>query len=119
MIDPSWSQARRVLAIRLDNLGDVLVTTPALHALKQALRAWLPEVVLFRKKQGFAMPLGNWIRRGLTKPGSRSSDRLQTFVDPLLVDRLRVAHASGRADHTAAIHSLSFLGQWLDKWEAA
>ena len=39
MMDASWSQARRVLAIRLDNLGDVLVTTPALHALKQALPA--------------------------------------------------------------------------------
>src|SRR5207302_1800436 len=32
MIDKWWSQVKRVLAIRLDNLGDVLVTTPALHA---------------------------------------------------------------------------------------
>ena len=37
MIDASWSSAQRILAIRLDNLGDVLVTTPALHAIKQSL----------------------------------------------------------------------------------
>ncbi len=37
MIDALWSRARRILAIRLDNLGDVLVTTPALHAIRQSL----------------------------------------------------------------------------------
>lgn len=37
MIDQCWATARRVLAVRLDNLGDVLVTTPALHAIKQSL----------------------------------------------------------------------------------
>lgn len=31
-----WRDARRILAVRLDNLGDVLVTTPALHAIKQS-----------------------------------------------------------------------------------
>src|SRR5215213_7350268 len=36
-IPEEWRTARRVLAIRLDNLGDVLVTTPALHALKESL----------------------------------------------------------------------------------
>ena len=32
----TWDDARRVLAIRLDALGDVLMTTPALRALKTA-----------------------------------------------------------------------------------
>src|SRR5215207_8404128 len=36
-IPEEWRAARRVLAIRLDNLGDVLVTTPALHAIKESL----------------------------------------------------------------------------------
>jgi lipopolysaccharide heptosyltransferase II len=31
-----WRNARRILAVRLDNLGDVLMTTPALRALKEA-----------------------------------------------------------------------------------
>jgi ADP-heptose:LPS heptosyltransferase len=37
MIDDRWRAARRVLAVRLDNLGDVLVTTPAIHAIKASL----------------------------------------------------------------------------------
>src|ERR687886_1499853 len=37
MIDERWRTVRRVLAVRLDNLGDVLVTTPAIHAIKQSL----------------------------------------------------------------------------------
>ena len=39
MIDERWRSARRILAIRLDNLVDVLVTTPALHAIKASLPA--------------------------------------------------------------------------------
>jgi lipopolysaccharide heptosyltransferase II len=37
MIDQRWQLATRVLVIRLDNLGDVLVTTPAFHAIKTSL----------------------------------------------------------------------------------
>ena len=35
--DARWQDARRVLLVRLDNLGDVLVTTPAFHAVRRAL----------------------------------------------------------------------------------
>ncbi|MEN3112746.1 glycosyltransferase family 9 protein [Uliginosibacterium paludis] len=33
----AWRAARRILAVRLDNLGDVLMTTPALAAIRHAL----------------------------------------------------------------------------------
>jgi ADP-heptose:LPS heptosyltransferase len=39
MIPAEWLAARRVLVIRLDNLGDVLLTTPAIRALRQSLPA--------------------------------------------------------------------------------
>ncbi len=32
---PAWRAARRILAVRPDNLGDVLMTTPALRALRE------------------------------------------------------------------------------------
>ena len=32
----AWQRARRILALRLDNLGDVLMTTPALRALRES-----------------------------------------------------------------------------------
>ncbi len=37
MKDSRWQQVRNVLLVRLDNLGDVLVTTPAFHAVRHAL----------------------------------------------------------------------------------
>jgi len=50
MIDGRWRSARRILAIRLDNLGDVLVTTPAIHAIKRSLP--LAEIVLLASPVG-------------------------------------------------------------------
>lgn len=37
MIDQRWQAVERVLVVRLDNLGDVLVTTPAIHAIQRSL----------------------------------------------------------------------------------
>ena len=37
MIDKRWHTAQNILLVRLDNLGDVLLTTPAFHAVKEAL----------------------------------------------------------------------------------
>lgn len=39
MIPREWQAARRVVAIRLDNLGDVVLATPAIHAIRQSLPA--------------------------------------------------------------------------------
>ncbi len=35
MADSPWSDARRILAVRLDGLGDVLLMTPAFRAIKE------------------------------------------------------------------------------------
>ena len=37
MVETSWETAERLLCIRLDSLGDVLMTTPAIRALKAAV----------------------------------------------------------------------------------
>jgi lipopolysaccharide heptosyltransferase II len=37
MTEHSWASARRVLCVRLDNMGDVLMCTPSMRALGQAL----------------------------------------------------------------------------------
>ncbi len=49
-IDERWRAAERVLAVRLDNLGDVLVTTPAIHAIRVSLPA--ARVTLFASPVG-------------------------------------------------------------------
>lgn len=37
MVAASWQEAHKILLVRLDNLGDVLLTTPAFHAIKESL----------------------------------------------------------------------------------
>lgn len=49
-MDSQWQAARKILIARLDNLGDVILATPAIHALRQAL----PEARLTL----FASPVG-------------------------------------------------------------
>ncbi|RCW64733.1 glycosyltransferase family 9 protein [Pseudorhodoferax soli] len=36
-LDPRWAAVRRLLVVRLDNLGDLLMTTPALAAIRHSL----------------------------------------------------------------------------------
>jgi ADP-heptose:LPS heptosyltransferase len=55
MIDAAWQGVRRILLVRLDNLGDVLVTTPAIHA----VRATLPEAEI----SALVSPVGAQVAR--------------------------------------------------------
>lgn len=50
MIDQRWQEARRILVVRLDNLGDILLTTPAIHAVKESLPQ--AEITLFASPVG-------------------------------------------------------------------
>ncbi|HEX5419338.1 MAG TPA: lipopolysaccharide heptosyltransferase II [Gammaproteobacteria bacterium] len=60
-----WRGARKVLAVRLDSLGDVLMTTPALHAIKAS-------------SPGTQLSL-------LTSPSGAEAARLAPDVDEILV----------------------------------
>jgi lipopolysaccharide heptosyltransferase II len=60
-----WRDIRRVLAVRLDALGDVLMTTPALHAIKTSAPA--AKLAL------------------LTSPGGAEAARLSPDVDDVIV----------------------------------
>ena len=64
-VHEEWQHARRVLAVRLDNLGDVLVATPAIHAIRESL-------------PGAAITL-------LASPVGAQAGRLNPDVDDVLV----------------------------------
>ncbi|HKY33646.1 MAG TPA: glycosyltransferase family 9 protein [Candidatus Polarisedimenticolia bacterium] len=65
--DPDWLRARRILAVRLDALGDVLMTAPALRALREGAPG--REVTL------------------LTSPAGRPAAGLIAAVDQVIVHR--------------------------------
>jgi lipopolysaccharide heptosyltransferase II len=84
MIDERWQTACRILAVRLDNLGDVLVTTPAIHAIKTSLPE--SEIALL------ASPVG-------AQAGRLNPDVAEVIVyeAPWVDPWLRIPHDSARA----------------------
>lgn len=92
--------------------------THSKEVLKGALKAWLPESILYRKKQGFAMPLKTWINGNLRQvfAASGTRNRVDDLLDPGLLTRMTDSHSAGNADKTAVIHSLFFLNRWIAKW---
>lgn len=90
----------------------------AKSVLKSALRAWLPDSVLYRPKQGFAMPLKRWMDGDLGQLFGRSTS--ENSIDSMLDSTKLMADLRARvsrgADATAQIHSLFFLKHWLAKW---
>ncbi len=72
-----------------------------------------------RRKEGFGMPLGHWLRTGAGKP------LLHLLQNPkceiyhvLLYDDVQImlkAHLSGQRDYTSEIWTLGVLTGWLEQ----
>ncbi len=83
---------------------------------RRAIRGIVPDAVLSRPKQGFAVPLGSWFRGPLRhrveglrqRPGA-----LDAYVDDSAVRRLVREHLMGRRDHSGMIWRLIVLDCWL------
>ncbi|HYM68492.1 MAG TPA: asparagine synthase (glutamine-hydrolyzing) [bacterium] len=84
--------------------------------LKRSLRGVLPDRILDRRKKGFGMPVGMWIRgpwrelfRDVLAP-----DRLarQGLLNPQAVTRLLSEHLEGTHDHRKKLWNLLVLQLW-------
>jgi asparagine synthase (glutamine-hydrolysing) len=83
--------------------------------LRDALRAWLPASILDRPKQGFSVPLAEWLRGELREysrevlldPGAFSVGRFRAGAVEALLDE----HRDG-SDHSQRIWALLMLELW-------
>ncbi|MGC1165457.1 MAG: asparagine synthase (glutamine-hydrolyzing) [Solirubrobacterales bacterium] len=90
-------------------------------ALKEiARRRGLPADLVHRRKQGFGVPVGAWLR-GELRPwvedlllDPRSLER--GYFDPEGVRRLLREHLDGDADHTNRVWNLAVLELWHRSW---
>jgi ADP-heptose:LPS heptosyltransferase len=101
-----WADARRILVVRLDGLGDVLMTTPAIRALAGVGRRTPREIALLTSPAGAALaPLlpdvdemivaePPWLKpgEGRVRPADDDAADLQ-----LLAERLREGRFDGAA----------------------
>jgi len=84
--------------------------------LREAVKSLLPAEILTRKKMGFPVPFGVWMRGpalGLARDVLLDSRaRQRGITDPAAVSSLLDAHARGDADGTDALWSLLNLELW-------
>ena len=85
------------------------------YLFKQALRGQLPDEIIDRRKQGFAVPLSHWFRGdwgGYVRDILLSDTcRQRGILDPKYVERILRVHARGR-DLDQHIWTLLSLEQW-------
>ena len=85
------------------------------HILKEAARGLLPDSIIDRKKHGFGVPLGAWLRRDMD--GARAillsrRARERGLLAMTVVERLIGEHESGRRDHSRQLWALLTLEEW-------
>jgi asparagine synthase (glutamine-hydrolysing) len=90
------------------------------RVLKRALRGVIPEQVLNRPKQGFGVPINDWM---LTRFGGFIEDQLFTssirrreFFDYGFIKQLLGEHRAGKANYSFFLWSLLNLSMWYDQW---
>ncbi len=87
-------------------------------ALRRAFADDLPPGIVRRRKKGFGMPVGQWLRgplRGLSEQ-LLGTERLraQGIFDPGAVTKMRDAHLHGRADFRKQLWTLLAFQLWHD-----
>ena len=88
------------------------------YVLKQAMRGVVPDRILHRKKEGFSIPIKNWLRREL-EPLMRdllapSRVARRGLFEPAEVTRLIEAHVAGRENHAHTLFPLMVFERWAD-----
>ncbi len=85
--------------------------------MKQALRRYLPDEILFRKKMGFVSPISAWFRGPLAAEAqriARGSALAETgWFNGKSLDAIVAAHQSGRSDHGRLLWQLMMLDKSL------
>lgn len=109
LVELAWSLPMR-LKVR-DGVGK--------WALRQLLQRQVPSEFWNRPKQGFAVPIGQWLRGPLRDWGeallAEERLRMQGYLRPTVVRRLWNRHQSGAVDSGSALWTLLMFQAWLDE----
>ncbi|MCA1584412.1 MAG: asparagine synthase (glutamine-hydrolyzing) [Acidobacteria bacterium] len=88
--------------------------------LKRAVEGVVPERILRRPKEGFSIPMKNWLRHELAPlvhellAPARVAER--GLFEPAEVSRLIEAHTAGRANHAHTLFPLMVFERWAEEY---
>jgi asparagine synthase (glutamine-hydrolysing) len=93
------------------------------YILKTAMRGRLPDAIVDRKKQGFAVPVARWLREELA-PALRDELaegklKREGLLKPAAVTRLVDEHVEGKRDRRKQLWTLYVLERWLGRYGGA
>ena len=87
---------------------------------KQALRGFLPDEIITKKKHGFGLPFGHWLQTygplGQIAGDSLASLKKRDIIRPQFIDELTSVHVQSHADYYGTmVWVLMMLEQWLQQ----
>jgi asparagine synthase (glutamine-hydrolysing) len=83
--------------------------------LKEAMLDLLPREILYRKKQGYSLPIKNWLRQELreyARAEIRASELVREVFEPVALERIWEEHLSRRHNHNHLLWALLNLALW-------
>ena len=80
--------------------------------LKKALSGVLPAEILYRRKKGFGIPIGQWFQE---RALSINPDALDGLVDTDFVKRIYSEHLNGVADWRSFLWAHFVLERWIQQ----
>ncbi len=96
-----------------------LVGTDGKHIFKEALRRYLPDDILYRKKMGFGVPILEWLRgdlkeyaRGLVLDGEAS----RLYLDRPTLETFWKQHQSGLRNRATELWIVMMLNLWHQRF---
>jgi asparagine synthase (glutamine-hydrolysing) len=90
------------------------------YLLKKAVSGLIPSEILTRPKQGFGLPVDQWINKQLRgrirETLTQSQVRQRGYLDPAYVAVLLDEHERGRRDHSMAVWALFMFELWYREY---
>jgi len=87
---------------------------------KQCMEGILPHQVIHRRKEGFSIPIKNWLHTDLRElmHQALSDDRIRDWglFRPEAVRRMMTEHLSGRQNHSHRLWALIQFSLWRERW---
>jgi len=90
------------------------------YILKRALRGLVPDTILARRKQGFGVPIGSWLRGPLrhVMEARLAPERVAHLglFNVGVLNRLVADHLEGRRDHRQILWALMMFDAWREHY---
>jgi asparagine synthase (glutamine-hydrolysing) len=90
------------------------------HLLKRTAARRIPEDCIYRKKQGFTVPMNEWLRTGakplLERYLSHQALSHRGVFDVAAAERMKADHLTGARDHAHVLWSMLVFEAWAQRW---